>query len=172
MTVRAAVTADVTAIAEVHVRAWQIGYRGQIHDSYLDALDPRRSAATIRTIVESEADEQQVFVCERDGRGVIGFAYVEARDGCDIGEVNSLYVDPDSWRLGVGSELLDAATAYLEQRRFLRAALWVLDTNDRARRFYEALGWSHDGGTQALELGDETLTELRYARELPAPRHS
>jgi hypothetical protein len=45
MLIRAAVAADVAAIAQVHVRTWQSAYRGHIPDAYLDGLDPSKRAA-------------------------------------------------------------------------------------------------------------------------------
>lgn len=43
--VRAALPADAFAVAEVHVRSWQLGYRGLLPDAYLDALRPADRAA-------------------------------------------------------------------------------------------------------------------------------
>ena len=42
--------------------------------------------------------------------------------------------------------------------------LWVLDTNIRARRFYEVAGWKPDGGLKTETLGDLLLSEVRYRR--------
>ena len=49
------------------------------------------------------------------------------------------------------------------------ATLWVLVTNDRARRFYEAAGWSRDGAEKTERIGGAaSITEVRYRRPLPA----
>jgi hypothetical protein len=48
---------------------------------------------------------------------------------------------------------------------FTGAILWVYAPNDRARRFYEARGWSHDGAEQTVERGTPQL-QLRYAKRL------
>lgn len=57
------------------------------------------------------------------------------------GELWALYTHPGAWRQGVGSALFDAAKRELAARGFQRATLWVLTSNDRARRFYESHGW-------------------------------
>lgn len=62
-----------------------------------------------------------------------------------------------------------AALAHLAEGGYPRAALWVLDTNRRARRFYEATGWHRD---QAVKVDDSRgfpITEIRYRRELDDP---
>jgi RimJ/RimL family protein N-acetyltransferase len=40
--------------------------------------------------------------------------------------------------------------------------LWVLEDNPRARRFYEAAGWSTDGRTKEDEFLDTRVREVRY----------
>lgn len=38
MELRPALPADALAVARVHVRAWQVGYRGLLPAAYLDSL--------------------------------------------------------------------------------------------------------------------------------------
>ena len=54
----------------------------------------------------------------------------------------------------------------LERRGFRNATLWVLASNDRARRFYEREGWEADGATKVDEFGTVEMREVRYARRL------
>ena len=51
--------------------------------------------------------------------------------------------------------------------------LWVMTSNDRARRFYSRHGWQPDGATKIVELDGVTLSEVRYKRVLdPVPTPS
>jgi hypothetical protein len=43
-------------------------------------------------------------------------------------------------------------------------ALWVLEGNDRARRFYERAGWRGDDGMKPF--GDSGLYEVRYRKQV------
>ena len=52
--------------------------------------------------------------------------------------------------------------AGMGRRGGTHAALWVLTTNMRARRFYEAHGWRTDGVTKTDWRGDVPLDETRY----------
>ncbi|MFI6801173.1 hypothetical protein [Streptosporangium canum] len=45
-----------------------------------------------------------------------------------------------------------------------RAVLWVLEGNERARRFYEKAGRSADGVTRDAPMGGELTHQPRYAR--------
>lgn len=61
---------------------------------------------------------------------------------------------------------MDTTFATLDETGFEEATLWVLDTNDPARRFYEATGWLADGTTRRVELGGLPLDEVRYRRQV------
>ena len=52
---------------------------------------------------------------------------------------------PRSWGAGHGSALHEAAMDHLAKEGFGEAVLWVLEGNERARRFYERRGWRADG---------------------------
>jgi GNAT superfamily N-acetyltransferase len=76
----------------------------------------------------------QVVVAELDGR-IVGFAAVVG------GELDGLFVEPDLWRRGVGTVLVDEAT---HQARRKGLALTVI-ANPAARHFYERCGFSLEG---------------------------
>jgi len=57
-----------------------------------------------------------------------------------VGHLARLYVDPDHWGMGIGTMLYDTAMEDLGAR-FGAATLWVLEANERARSWYERLGW-------------------------------
>ena len=60
-------------------------------------------------------------------------------------------------------DLLDRAASRLRGAGFTEATLWVLQGNERAPRFYEALGWQHDGAERTqTELTGSPLHEVRY----------
>ena len=54
----------------------------------------------------------------------------------------------------------------LADEAFAEATLWVLDTNERARRFYEAGGWRLDGADKVDTIGGVGIREVRYRRPL------
>jgi RimJ/RimL family protein N-acetyltransferase len=62
--------------------------------------------------------------------------------------------------------LLEAAERELARLGFLNAVLWVLPGNARARRFYEAAGWTLDGFERTAEVMGIVVPELRYRRRL------
>jgi ribosomal protein S18 acetylase RimI-like enzyme len=79
-----------------------------------------------------------------------------------VGQIYAIYVDPAHWDRGYGRELFAAAVRGLGDAGFGAATLWVLETNRRARRFYEAAGWATDGASKTEQRGDFQLHEVRY----------
>jgi GNAT superfamily N-acetyltransferase len=78
--------------------------------------------------------------------------YLPARDDdaepASAGELAAIYLVPELWGTGLGRELMASGLSALCDAGFGEATLWVLDTNSRARRFYEAAGWHADGAVK------------------------
>jgi hypothetical protein len=61
---------------------------------------------------------------------------------------------------------MDAALLHLVEAKFNELTLWVLDSNVRARRFYEAGGWATDGVRKTDESRGFPIAQVRYRRSL------
>jgi GNAT superfamily N-acetyltransferase len=174
--VRRARPADAAGITAVHVRSWQGAYRGLLPQDYLDRLDPAdpdRVDWRRRDLDQAGWTAGGTLVAVSDGR-VAGFAHTgptrdddDAADPARVGEVYAIYVLPEAWGTGLGRELMAAAAGELAAAGFESAALWVLESNARARRFYELAGWTADGSSKQADVAGATVTEVRYRRALP-----
>jgi GNAT superfamily N-acetyltransferase len=167
MLLRPAEPADDDAVARVHVRSWQIAYRGLLPDAYLDALQPEDRAPHYRFGERGPNRPLTTVAIERDE--ICGFATTgPSRDGDrpDSGELYALYVDPSSWDLGVGRALMSGARERLASAGFEEAHLWVLDGNARAERFYRRDGWAPDGSRRPENHWGVVVHELRYRTAL------
>ncbi len=168
MRIRKATVDDAAGIAAVHVASWQGAYRGQLPDEFLDAM-----AVEPRTRIWQQylaADGQAAFVAEDDGGRIVAFVHtMPARDDdadAATGEVTSIYASPSAWGTGAGRELMTAAVDHLRSAGYRTATLWVLDTNTRARRFYELAGFAPDGTTKDDVVAGAPVREVRYRRAL------
>jgi ribosomal protein S18 acetylase RimI-like enzyme len=149
------------------MRAWQWAYRGLLPDAFLDGLTAgleQRIEGTRRRI-EAASGEGRTWVVQR-AEVVVGCAITGAsRDpgaAPTTGEIQVLYLDPDVVGTGLGRSLFGHAVADLAQRGYTEATLWVLEGNERARRFYEAAGWALDGVVKTEERPFAVFHEVRY----------
>ncbi|MBQ3638282.1 MAG: GNAT family N-acetyltransferase, partial [Clostridia bacterium] len=79
------------------------------------------------------------------------------------GEIFALYVLGEVQRQGIGTELTRRALDLLADHPVV--ALWVLDGNEKAIRFYEKTGFRFDGAEQTLQLGEpRTARRMLFAR--------
>jgi GNAT superfamily N-acetyltransferase len=99
-----------------------------------------------------------VLVVEQDGV-IVGVA------ACRSEWLDGLYVIPALWGHGVGRELHDEVVDRLRAGGSARCHLWVLEHNDRARRFYERLGWRENGDTRVVPFPPNPI-DVGYSIEL------
>jgi ribosomal protein S18 acetylase RimI-like enzyme len=167
ITVRPMAAGDAPAVGAVHVRAWQVAYRGVFPDEHLAGLRAKDRAAMWRRGIEDGWPGRRDVVTV--GGRVAGFAaYGPERGGVDParGELYALNIDPEDWRSGLGRLLLRHAMTELGGLGCTHAVLWVAATNHRALRFYESAGWLFDGSQRTETIEDTLVEELRYAHTL------
>ena len=157
-------------LAALRVQAWQWAYRGQLPDTFLDELTATRGA---RRGGARCPRHPEPFGWPRGSAGrlrVVGFADTgpsrDADAAPDTAELSTLYLDPQVVGTGVGRALLHDAMEDLRQRGYRAAVLWVLESNARARRFYEIAGWRSDGTTKTEQRSNVDLHEVRYRVDL------
>ena len=164
MTIRAAVSADALAIAQLHTRSWQIAYRGILSDDFLQgALPENRRVLWHERLAESKRADQVVLVDEQEGvlRG-FACAYLEADPewGCLL---DNLHVVPDLKGKGLGKQLMTAvADQVCRSNPCGRLHLWAYEQNLAARRFYERLGGAVTLRHAELAPDGTQVNALRY----------
>ena len=163
--IRTARDEDFPALKALTDRCWRADYAGLIPDETLAMFLAGDDGERWRAYRDRWGGER--WVAERDGDivGYVGAGPPRDDDAAEgSAEVYALFVDPDEQGRGTGRHLLEQAEAYLRERGFGRAHLWVLAAAPATRGFYERCGWAPDGGARPLQPGDAET--LRYARRL------
>ena len=165
--IRRATPDDADALGRLHVDAWRAAYRGLVPDAFLDALSYDRWAQRFREWLSAQTLE--TYLAEQDGN-VLGMLTIGACRDEDVdmevtGEIWGIYLAPQYWRQGTGSVLCRYGERLLSGGGFQIATLWVFAGNERARRFYEAMGYTADGGRKVLDFG-VPLEVIRYRKFL------
>ncbi len=133
MKIRRAQQSDLAHIAALHAESWRDAYSDVLPGQYLAeqlAVDLQRhwSAVEIRP-------EDVVLVAEDDG--IIGFIAIWCRFEPFI---DNIHVKPSKRSRRIGSALMKSAVSRLIRAGHRTAYLWVVESNQRAIRFYQKLG--------------------------------
>ena len=167
--VRRAVPGDAEDIGRVHVGSWRAAYAGLVPDSLLAGLSVETAVGRWSERLRSTAPGRRILVAEVDGI-VVGFAVVTASRDDDsapeTGELVAIYAEPRVWGQGVGPALHEVALQQLRDLGVSSATLWVLTTNERARRFYERYGWGLGGADKEVVKDGVPLPATQYRRDL------
>jgi GNAT superfamily N-acetyltransferase len=156
---RPAADDDLLAVGDLHYRSRASAYAKILPPQALTAGSPEFMGEWWTERWKWESDTHRLTVAVDDDV-VVGFSYVGPSPEDGVRELYAIHVDPDHVGSGVGKLLMLDALPHLGDH----AVLWVLEGNDRARRFYERGGWRADGVTRDEVMGGAQTHQLRYAR--------
>jgi ribosomal protein S18 acetylase RimI-like enzyme len=168
MQIRPATPEDAGVIAAIHVSSSRAVYDGVVPDETIRAFTVERREASWREIlITREAD---VWIAEYGTRDLGWICVGKSRDPDAeprTAELWAMYIEPASWRRGIGRALWAHAEGFLRSENYCRVTLWALQDNARALAFYRAVGFAEDPGYAIKrDRGGVELVEIRLRREL------
>jgi len=162
--IRRAVVEDARDLAAVHIGTWQEAYKDDFPAEFLGSFDVEARARWFTNQIQSGA----VILVAIEKSETVGFCWVGPSDDKAWAEIYAIYVDPNSWSSGVGFRLFAASIETLASLGYNHLMLWVLESNERARSFYERQGMTIARPFRLEEIGGVQVTEIRYELDLPA----
>ena len=163
--IREAKVNDAVRIAEIEVASSQYAYNNIVSDEclYQDLSVENRIPVHQKWITERRFG---VYVYEDSTTGIIkgmmGIGMCEDEDKKDAFELHFLYVDPDYVRMGFGSEMLRYFEQTGKEKGYQEFVVWVLEENEKARRFYEKHNYCLDGKEKIFKRWNKR--EIRYVK--------
>lgn len=132
---------EAADFAALHVGCWREAYRGIVPDALLEGATVETRLGTWQRAL---ADEKQIVIGVWDRAEPVAFIMAGKAeevlfDGID-GHVRALYVRSSHYRRGLGNRLMAEATRAWLAQGGRTLSVGVLAANERARRFYEAMG--------------------------------
>ncbi|NOZ54762.1 MAG: GNAT family N-acetyltransferase [Gammaproteobacteria bacterium] len=170
MVIRQAILHDIVRLAEIHVLAWQAAYVGHMPIEFLNNLSIEKRTSDWHGWLSKPGQGTTIVV--EDFEGVIGFCvFGPTRDNDalpeQVGEILALNVHPKFWRYGYGKLLCEAVLNAASQRAWKLLTLWTLRSNERAKLFYQSLGFKCDGA-ERIDSSEKGVLfeEIRYCKML------
>jgi len=162
-TIRSARPGDERGIAATQIVAWAQTYEGVLPDRLLNPWQEHALAAIWQRRLAEPTSRALTYVAETGDRQIAGFGTCGQTRGRALpttGEISLLYLRRSVQRRGAGRNLMRSMSAALLSRGYRSTGVWVLAENDKAVRFYEALGGimvasrtGQFGGHATRELG-------------------
>ena len=171
---RRATAADAPAIAIVHVRSWQQAYRGLIADNVLDALDVETRERFWQQMLESQREIAPLLAVVDDrvaGLCPLDLAKTTTPRGRLVRSMPSTF-SPNAGIAALAATCCSRRSSTSCSAGYNEASLWVLKTNERAVRFYEAAGGNLEGIERTESFRGAELHEVRYRKLLFQPANS
>lgn len=166
--IESASASDCEAIAKIHFESMRVAYAGKLPQEYLDApVTQWRVNAWKKWIARKKV---HTFVV-KEAKTNVGFCtlqpFIEEGSNNSAAEIVALFVTPEQWRRGLGAGLCRAAERAAIDSDYREMALWVLEENRDAQRFYEAQGYELQNKDRVfLETTNEPLLEVMYRKSL------
>jgi len=132
MRIRAATTADISALALIWLAGWHRGHASLVPE----ALEKLR---TLESFTERLIEHLPQILCAENDTGITGF--VITRDA----ELYQLFVSEAAQGTGAAQALIRAAEAVIRANGHAEAYLDCIPENTRARAFYRKMGWVESG---------------------------
>lgn len=127
--IRQATIHDAREIARIHVTGWKTAYAGIVPQAYLDSLSIEGRTSRFRRKFAEYGDRYLVYEADSRLKGFVIQGPTLDEDCPGIHEIQALYVEPASWRQGVGTRLVREAERAMLECGMADITLWVFRDN-------------------------------------------
>ncbi|MBU5593510.1 GNAT family N-acetyltransferase [Clostridium sp. MSJ-4] len=155
---------DAKILGEIHSQSWKLAYKGIVPDEILNNITTEKRQKYFEKALTEGWEEDAIIFNDNKAVGLIciGKCRDTDKEG-SYGEIWGIYLLPEYWNMGIGSELINWGISELKKRNCDKVTLWVLEDNLNARKFYEKFGFEHDGTINEITIGKK-LNEYRYVK--------
>lgn len=163
MIIQNATENDVEAIAALHAESWRWNYRNYLSEEYLEKDVYRGRLVAWQERFSKHSQKPMFVLVAKEESALTGFVCVFPNEDATFGSfVDNLHVVPSMTSQGIGRMLLsDAAKRLVMDGSRVGLYLWVIEQNQRARRFYERAGARVVGSTLNTMPDNRQVLALR-----------
>lgn len=162
-TIKRAVPGDETALAYIQTESWKAAFQ-----EILDADELQRCTrldkvtAMYRRLLEEKRGNGYLLYVDGSPHCIAWWDATRERDMPGYAELICIHSLQDRWRNGYGSRMMAVVLRDIAAAGYQKVMLWVFKDNARARRFYEARGFTTAGKTKQ----DIEPVEICYEKDL------
>lgn len=157
---------DEEALAYIQTESWKAGFQGILSpDTLRRCTNTEQSTAMYRHLLEQNVGNGYLLKVENKPHCIAWWDAAREQNMPGYAELICIHSLQSQWRKGYGSKMLEAVLRDIAAAGYEKVMLWVFEENIRARRFYEAHGFTVNGKTQQ----NMEALELCYEKRLSSP---
>lgn len=162
MHIQVATLNHIEEMSHIHAFSWKFAYKGIVPQKFLDELQLDFWVPTFEIWMRNDIVKGKVLYNDEKMIGCIVFGKSREESLPNWGEIISCYLLPEYFHKGYGKFLIKSALSDLEELEYENVYLWVLQENQRARNFYEKIGFQNMNKKCTCDIMDKKLTDICY----------
>lgn len=150
-------------LAYIQTESWKAAFKDILDADVLQRCTQINNVtAMYRRLLEQNIGNGYLLKVEGTPHCIAWWDAARENDMSGYAELICIHSLPNRWRKGYGSKMMDAVLRDIAAAGYTKVMLWVFEDNIRARRFYEAQGFTTDGRAKP----DIEPTEICYEKNL------
>ena len=137
---------DETALAYIQTESWKAGFKDILSEELLERCTRiDKATAMYRRLLEQNIGNGYLLKVAGKPHCIAWWDATRETDMPGYAELICIHSLQDNWRQGYGSKMMETVLGDISAAGYSKVMLWVFEENARARRFYEAHGFTTDG---------------------------
>lgn len=147
--IRRAMPGDEAAMAYVQAESWKAGFCHILSQEILERYtQTEKLTAMYRRMLEQGLGNGYLLSVQGTPHCIACWDATREPDMPGYAELICIHSLQRNWRSGYGSRMMEAVLRDMTAAGYSKVMLWVFEENHRARRFYEANGFTASGRTK------------------------
>lgn len=154
---------DERTLAFIQTESWKSAFRGILSEEELiRCTSLAKTANMYQRLLEQQIGYGYILEVQGKPHCIAWWNATREKDMPGYAELLCIHSLPGNWRKGYGSRMMEAVLRDMAMAGYRNVMLWVFEANERARAFYEAMGFV----TRGKRKPGITPTEICYERNL------
>ncbi len=154
---------DEAVLAYIQTESWKAGFKDILSADVLERCTQiDKATAMYRHLLEQNVGNGYLLKVERNPHCIAWWDATREKDMPGYAELICIHSLQNQWRKGYGSKMMDTVLHDITAAGYSKVMLWVFEDNIRARRFYEAHGFTTSGKVKP----NIEPTEICYEKNL------
>ena len=154
---------DESTLAYIQTESWKVAFKDILGADILQKCTQiDKATAMYRRLLEQNIGNGYLLKVDGIPHCIAWWDATREVDMPGYAELICIHSLQGNWRKGYGSKMMETVLADISRAGYSKVMLWVFEANTRARRFYEAHGFTTGG---KIKPGIEPV-EICYEKEL------